>query len=75
MVGFCDLQLIIKRIMMLWFEGCISVNTKADLRFDFMNATFIPDWIKEKILVEVGIITMEFDMDTRAGILVQGDIS
>eukprot|EP00240_Pyramimonas_obovata_P008054 CAMPEP_0118927086 /NCGR_PEP_ID=MMETSP1169-20130426/4648_1 /TAXON_ID=36882 /ORGANISM="Pyramimonas obovata, Strain CCMP722" /LENGTH=179 /DNA_ID=CAMNT_0006868781 /DNA_START=287 /DNA_END=826 /DNA_ORIENTATION=- len=27
-----------------------KVNTKADLRFDFMMADFIPEWVKENIM-------------------------
>lgn len=30
-----------------------TVSTKADLRFDFMKADFIPDWVKENIFNKV----------------------
>jgi hypothetical protein len=31
----------------------VAVATKADLRFDFMKADFLPDWVKENILSKV----------------------
>eukprot|EP00976_Prorocentrum_cordatum_P068098 1178999-Prorocentrum_minimum.AAC.6 len=42
-----------------------KVNTKADLRFDFMKADFIPDWVKENMLEKVSSCKREQNVSSR----------
>ena len=48
-----------------WVYVYLTVNTKADLRFDFMKADFIPDWVKENMLEKVSSCKREQNVSSR----------